>query len=79
MKLCYSSAAGKCFWLTELKREHKLISVYDVDAIIGLDQLSIPVPTSRDIAWEDLTVKGDGLTQQHFHILQVLVDLQWFH
>lgn len=60
-------------------REDILISVYDIDAIIGLDKLSIPVPTARDIAWVDLTVQLDGLTQCHRHILQVLVDLQWFH
>lgn len=34
----------------------------DVDAVAGLDQLSVPVPTAWDIAWIDLTVQLDGLT-----------------
>lgn len=53
--------------------------MYDVDAVVGLDQLSVPVPPAWDIAWVNLTVELDGLTQQDCHILQVLVDLQWFH
>lgn len=60
-------------------REGILISVYDVDALAVLDQLSIPVPTAWDIAWVDLTVQFERLTQQQRYILQVLVDLQWFH
>lgn len=53
--------------------------MYDVDAIIWLDQLSIPVPTAWDVAWEDLTVQFEWLTKLHGHILQVLEDLKWFH
>lgn len=37
-------------------REDILVSVYDIDAVTGLDQLSIPVPAAWDIAWVDLTV-----------------------
>lgn len=51
----------------------------DVDAVTGLDQLSIPVPTTWDVAWVNLTVQLDGLTQHHCYILQVLEHLQWFH
>lgn len=61
------------------KGEDILVSVYDVNAIIGLDQLSVPVPPAGDVAWIDLTVQLNGLTQQDCHILQVLIDLQWFH
>lgn len=53
--------------------------MYDVDAVVGLDQLSIPVPPAWDIPWVDLTVQLNGLAQKHGHILQVLVNLQGFH
>ena len=53
--------------------------MYDGDAVIGLDQLSVPVPTTWDVARVNLTVQLEGLTQQDRLILQVLVDLQWFH
>lgn len=53
--------------------------MYDGDAVIGLDQLSVPVPTTWDVAGVNLTVQLDGLTQQHLLIQQVLVNLQWFH
>lgn len=55
------------------------VSVYDVDAVVGLDQLSVPVPTAWDVPGEDFTVQLNGFTQKHGDVLQVLVDLQWFH
>lgn len=48
----------------------------NIDAIIRLDQLSIPVPAPRDIAGRDFTVQLDWLTQQHSYVLQVLVHLE---
>lgn len=38
-----------------------LVSVYDIDAVAGLNQLSVPVPTTWDVAWGNLTVQLDGL------------------
>lgn len=64
---------------TGLDESSILVSVYDGDAVARLDQLSVPVPTTWDIAWVDLTVQLDGLTEQHCHVLQVLIHLQWFH
>lgn len=51
----------------------------DIDAIIRLDQLPIPVPTPRDIARGNFTVQLDGLTKQHSYVLQVLVNLERLH
>lgn len=51
----------------------------DGDAVAGLDQLSIPVPATRDVAGVNFTVQLEGLTQQHRDILQVLVHLQGLH
>lgn len=64
---------------TEFNRDNIPISVYDSDTVTGLDQLSIPVPATWDIAWVNLALQLDRLTQQHCYILQVLVHLQWFH
>lgn len=64
---------------TVLDLSYLLVSVYDVDAVAGLNQLSVPVPTTRDVAWVNLTVQLDGLTQHRCHVLQVLIHLQWFH
>lgn len=51
----------------------------DVDAIVGLDQLPIPVPAPRDVARGNFTVQLDGLTQKHSYVLQVLVHLEWLY
>lgn len=51
----------------------------DVDAIVGLDQLPVPVPAPRDVARGNFTVQLDGLTQKHSYVLQVLVYLEWLH
>lgn len=53
--------------------------VCDGDAVIFLDQLSIPVPSACDVSWGDLTAQLQRFAQQDFCILQVLMDLQWFH
>lgn len=51
----------------------------NIDAIIGLDQLSIPVPAAWDVARVNLTMQLNRLSEPYCHILQVLVDLKWFH
>ena len=51
----------------------------DGDAVVGLDQLSVAVPASRDVAGEDLTVQLQGLAQLQGHVLQILEDLQGLH
>lgn len=43
--------------------------VQNVDAVIRLDELAVPVPAARNIPRVDLTVQIKRLTQQHSHVL----------
>lgn len=54
-------------------------SLQDVDAVVGLNQLSVPVPATWNIPREDLTVHLQWLAQKHCHVLQILNNLQWLH
>lgn len=51
----------------------------DIDSVVGLDQLPVPVPAPGDVAGGNFTVQLDWLTQQHRYVLQILVDLEWLH